>query len=145
VEAALPQVRLLIVPVQSTHWCHACVVGCSLMDWPFQAFESGVPDLSARFFLLLTSSCAGLANPEVTSNETDRVKFLRQAGKWAERARERKCDLSKISSHQSAMGKAYPAHCSVARSVTNSSHSVFSTGRFLYAAHCSDHESCFGR
>lgn len=35
VEAALPQVRLLIVPVQSTHWCHACVVGCSLMDWPF--------------------------------------------------------------------------------------------------------------
>lgn len=61
-----------------------------------QAFESGSPDLSARFFLLLTSSCAGLANPDITASESERVKFLRQASRWVERARERKCHPRKV-------------------------------------------------
>ncbi|KAM0718071.1 hypothetical protein Q7P37_006403 [Cladosporium fusiforme] len=53
-----------------------------------QALESGPADLPARFFLLLTSSFAGLANPAVTANESERQKHLRQGLRWAERARE---------------------------------------------------------
>jgi hypothetical protein len=62
-----------------------------------QALESGSPSLSARFFLLLTSSFAGLANPAVTTSEAERTKFLKSATRWAERGREGKLQLELIS------------------------------------------------
>lgn len=81
VEAALPQVSSVVL-------CTSCV-RFRLIKLSLQAFEGASPDLCARFFLLLTSSHAGLANPAVTESEAERVKHFREAGKWVERARER--------------------------------------------------------
>jgi hypothetical protein len=96
-EAALPQVCLLYLGLV-TKVFGSCgpVWKYPLTSFSIKALESGTPDLSARFFLLLTSSCAGLANPDITTDETTRVKFLRQATRWVERARESKCDSREI-------------------------------------------------
>lgn len=64
-----------------------------------QALESGSPSLSARLFLLLTTSFAGLANPAVTASEAERTRYLKTATRWAERGRESK--LPERRTHQS--------------------------------------------
>ena len=113
-EAALPQVCLLLMFLLSIRVMPSLCCGTIANELFIQAFESGIPDLSARFFLLLTSSCAGLANPEVTSNETERMKFLRQAEKWAECGRERKFDLSEIHTQRPAISRSYTTPCLIA-------------------------------
>ena len=85
-----------------------------------------MPDLSARFFILLTSSCAGLANPDVTKNETERVKFLRQAGKWAERARERKYNARTYTAQRIAVERTNATVCSEPENPADIPHTVSS-------------------
>jgi hypothetical protein len=94
-EAALPQVCSLFWFLQhSFNFVSRLLWLAILLTNPFfQALESGPPSLSARFFLLLTSSFAGLANPAVTASEAERTKFLKVATRWAERGRERECSF----------------------------------------------------
>ena len=62
----------------------------------------------------------------MTSDDAERVKHLRQACKWAERARERKYDPSETNTQQDLVEESHTARRLAAWNIADNSHAVSS-------------------